>query len=228
MSVLGTTCLFGFLTVRQSEEKCCSSRPFCGERGRITLRLGNHWFLVKYHPFKKVAGTVICLCWSYLWGTGGKCSKIQIQSSRVLVCHVVCKQQLFFTLHGNHPGISQWANLDHTHKCFPLWRHTLHRSKVTQSFHLTNCGGSSLTMFVVVFRNWHGSDRLLGLSMLGGPAPWQPWWGQLPMPGATWALHACNGSWGVINTKERYSQRQHWDAYCCSLILFHRLSKRHY
>lgn len=46
------------------------------------------------------------------------------------------------------------------------------------------------TMFAVVFRAWHGSNLLLGMSMLGRSAPRQPWWGQLPKLGPTWALHA--------------------------------------
>lgn len=50
----------------------------------------------------------------------------------------------------------------------------LHGSKVVHCFYLTKCGGFSLTMFVVVFGACRVSNRLLGMSVFGGPAPWQP------------------------------------------------------
>lgn len=92
--------------------------------------------------------------------------------------------KLFFTLElprGIHPGISPGAKPgSHKQKLsqFPHFKQSVKKHGIDLKSHTIfiqqNCSGSLLTMFVVVFRHWRGSDGLLGVSVLGGPAPWQP------------------------------------------------------
>lgn len=75
--------------------------------------------------------------------------------------------------HHKH-GIHQ-VNLDDTNKISPrshIFKQPVNKNCVDLK---SRCSfsSSSLTVFVVVFRVWCGSDMLLGMSMLGDPPPWQ-------------------------------------------------------